>query len=95
VIRLGAELRRNGIPRATLRSALGYLVMPLWGLGSPLWEWGMDSSTYDINSLSSRKFCLPPGRARRKAHPIKRITAPFYGRRSNGSESTGAKQPRS
>jgi hypothetical protein len=54
------------------------------GLGSPLWEWGMDSLQFD--SLSSRKFCLPPGRARRKAHPIKRVAAPFYGRRSNGSQ---------
>ena len=28
-----------------------------------------------------------------KAHPIKRVTAPLYGRRANGSEFTGAKEP--
>jgi len=54
----------------------------------------MDSLFLQFNSLSSRKFCLPPGRARRKAHPIKRVAAPFYGRRSNGSQprSTGGDQ---
>ena len=64
------------------------------GLGSPLWEWGMDSLFLQFDSLSSRKFCLPPGRARRKAHPIKRVAAPFYGRRSNGSQprSTGGER---
>ncbi len=90
--RAAAE-RCYGVPRAALRFALGYLIMPLW-VGSPLWEWGMDSLFLQFNSLSSRKFCLPPGRARRKVHPIKRVAAPFYGRRSNGSQprSTGGER---